>query len=221
MAVVSQQSAGALMQALDRRLADGATSIHLLLSSPGGSVFHGLSVHNFMRGLSVPIATYNFGSVDSIGVVMFCAGSRRYCVPHSRFHIHGVRANFKGEASFDEQALEERIKLLKTDYTNIARVISATTGRNENQVVRDMNKQTSLMPEQAVKYGLVHEVKPQLLPASAALTVIYEDASLAEFKAPEQQLPLPEHVTGEEGGETGAVVETFTVSPEATTAISP
>jgi ATP-dependent Clp protease protease subunit len=125
--------------------------LHLLISSPGGSVFHGLSIHNFLKSLTLDVSTYNFGSVDSIGVVMFCAGSRRYCVPNSRFHIHGVKLTFQGVATFDEKSLEEHLNSLKTDYT----VIAATTGKDEKAIVKDMIKQTSLMPEQARDYGLV------------------------------------------------------------------
>ncbi len=45
---------------------EGNTLMHLLLSSPGGSVFHGLSVYNFLKGAPFEVYTYNFGSVDII-----------------------------------------------------------------------------------------------------------------------------------------------------------
>jgi ClpP protease-like protein len=77
--------------------------------------------------------------------------------------------------------LEEYLKLMRTDYMNVARVISATTGKKEGDVVRDMNKQTSLMPEQAKDYGLVHDVRAQLIPARAGMTIIYEDASAFSY----------------------------------------
>lgn len=191
MAEVNPQTANALMRAIDARLAAGMTHLHLLLSCPGGSVFHGLSIHNSLKGITAKVTTYNFGSADSIGVVIFCAGSERYCVPNSRFHIHGVKLNFKGPITFDEKGLEECLKLLKTDYTNVARVIAATTGRPEKTVLNDMNKQTSLMPEEAKKYGLVNDVKSQFLPAGAGMIVIYEDASMTEVQPPPQQLVLP------------------------------
>lgn len=221
MAPVTPQSAGGLMRAIDQKLAEGVQHLHIMLSCPGGSVFHGLSVHNFLRGLSINITTYNFGSVDSIGVVIFCSGSRRYCVPSSRFHIHGVKLNFSGQLAMDEKGLEEHIKLLKTDYTNIARVIAATSGRPEKEVVRDMNKQTSLLPEQAKEYGLVHEVRTQILPANAAMTVIYEDGSQAAFTPPPIQQDLtvqpitgvPQAFTGTPQAFTGSYIDAYTSTP--------
>jgi len=212
MAPLVPQTAGALMRAIDQRLAQGATHLHLMISCPGGSVFHGLSLHNFLKGMGVTVSTYNFGSVDSIGVVIFCAGAHRYCVPNARFHIHGVKLGFNGQIQVDEKALEEHIKLMKTDYTNIARVIAATTGKEEKAIVKAMNNQTSLMPEQAREYGLVHEIRSQLVPAQAGMTVIYEDGSSFTYgPAPVQQdFAAVTPVTAVQPGMTGAVAETFT-----------
>ena len=78
------------------------SKIGLILSTPGGSVFHGLSIPNYLKGLPIEIDTYNFGSVDSIGVVIFQLGRRRYTVPHSRFLIHSVKFNINGQLSMDE-----------------------------------------------------------------------------------------------------------------------
>jgi ATP-dependent Clp protease, protease subunit len=65
--------------------------------------------------------------VDAIGVVNFCAGNRRLCVPHARFLIHPVQFNIQGSAQFNEKQLEEHLKGLKIDQENIARVIANTT----------------------------------------------------------------------------------------------
>ncbi|GAG04670.1 unnamed protein product, partial [marine sediment metagenome] len=61
-----------LMKIIDTKLHEKYERINLLLSSPGGSVFHGLSVYNFLKGAPIEVYTYNFGSVDSIGIVMYC-----------------------------------------------------------------------------------------------------------------------------------------------------
>jgi len=211
MAPLVPQTAATLTRAIDQALSQGSRHLHLMISCPGGSVFHGLSIHNFLRGIGIPVSTYNFGSVDSIGVVMFCAGSKRYCVPNSRFHIHGVKLQFNGQMQMDEKGLEEHIKLMKTDYTNVARVIATTCGKDEKAVVQAMNKQTSLMPEQARDYGLVHEIRSQLVPAEAGMTVIYEDGSSFTYGPVPVQADLTvTPVTAVAPGITGPVAESFT-----------
>jgi len=70
-----------LMGAIDQKMKQGIDDFVILISSPGGSVIHGLSAYNYLKGLPVRITTHNFGSVDSIGVVLYCAGARRLSVP--------------------------------------------------------------------------------------------------------------------------------------------
>jgi len=107
MAPVTTQTSDQLMKLVDDKIRNGYGKIHLLISSPGGSVFHGISLYNYLFGIPLEVDTYNFGSVDSIGVVLFCAGKNRYSVPNARFLIHGVSMNFQGAASFDEKMLDE------------------------------------------------------------------------------------------------------------------
>jgi len=202
MAPVNPATSLSLLRAIDQKLSEGVSRLHLMISSPGGSVFHGLSISSFLRGAPLELFTYNFGSVDSIGVVVFCAGTRRFSVPHARFLIHGVSMNFAGNAIFDEKSLEEHLKSLKIDYQNIAKLIADTCGKKAERVVQDMNDRTTLNPREAIEYGLVHEVRPVLFPAGADLSVINEDGSHGAFKqpplgvVPSPQVRVAQHVTG-------------------------
>jgi ATP-dependent protease ClpP protease subunit len=201
MAPVDTRTTAVLFQIIDNKLKEKVERIHLMLSSPGGSVFHGLSVYNFLRGAPIEVYTYNFGIVDSIGVVIFCSGSKRFSVPHARFLIHGVQANFIGNQSLDEKDLEERLKGLQIDYKNIARVIADTTQKPTDKVLDDMNARTTLNPQEAKDYGLVHEIRSALFPADADLSVVGEGTGIPQqlqfalpIPAPGQQIPV-QHLT--------------------------
>ncbi len=173
-APVIDVSINALMNAIDSKMKLGATQFIILLSSPGGSVFHGLSAYNYLKGLPATIITHNFGSVDSIGVVLFCGGSKRFSVPQARFLLHGVAANFQNER-LEEKQLEERLKGLKIDLENIAKVIAANTGKGAQEVTRAMLERTTLNPEEAKAWGLVHDIKSELFEAgSEVISIQYE-----------------------------------------------
>jgi ATP-dependent Clp protease protease subunit len=203
MAPVIPQTADSLFRIVDKKFKEKAERIHLMISSPGGSVFHGLSIYNFLKGSPMEIYTYNFASVDSIGVIMFCAGNRRFSVPHARFLIHGVQVNFQGNLSLDEKGLEEKLKGLQIDYQNIARVISDTTQKAAHKVQEDMNNRTTLNPQEAKDYGLVHEIKSDLFPVDADLSVVGESAiqpQQFQIQLPQQTIPgrpgpLVQHMT--------------------------
>ena len=174
MAPVNAKTTDQLFKIIDQKIKDKYTKIHLMISSPGGTVFHGLSLYNFLKGAPLEVDTYNFGSVDSIGVVIFCAGKRRFSVPHARFLMHGVRFNFNGSASFDEKQIEEHLKSLKIDQENIARVIADTSGKPKHKIEEDMNNRTTLNPNEAKDYGLIHEIQSVLFPIDSDLSVIGE-----------------------------------------------
>jgi len=162
----------ALMSAIDQKMKQGQHNFIILISSPGGSVFHGLSAYNYLKGIPADITTHNFGSVDSIGVVLYCGGSKRLSVPQARFLLHGVSANFSQSASLEEKQLEERLKGLKIDIENIAKVIAANTGKSTKDVKNAMLDRTTLNPNEAKAWGLVHEIKAELFPSGAEVISI-------------------------------------------------
>ena len=94
-----------------------------------------------------------------------------------------------GNQSLDEKDLEERLKGLQIDYKNIARVIADTTQKSADKVLEDMNNRTTLNPQEARDYGLVHEIKSELFPLDADLSVIGE---VVQPSLPMQfTLPIP------------------------------
>jgi len=171
-APVIDATVNALMNAIDQKMKQGIRDFVILISSPGGSVIHGLSTYNYLKGLPATITTHNFGSVDSIGIVLYCAGSLRLSVPQARFLLHGINAQFRGNQNLEEKQLEERLKGLRIDIENIAKVIAANTGKSTEEVTNAMLERTTLNPEEAQSWGLVHEIKSQLFEAGSEVVSI-------------------------------------------------
>jgi ATP-dependent Clp protease protease subunit len=181
-APVIDATVNTLMSAVDQKMKQGAKEFIILVSSPGGSVLHGLSAYNYLKGLPASITTHNFGSVDSIGIVIYCAGSRRLSVPQARFLFHGVSAQFRGEQNLDEKLLEERLNGLRIDMENIAKVIAANTGKSAQDITAAMIDRITLNPEEARSWGLVHEIKSELFEDGSEVIAI-------QFQQQPQQLP--------------------------------
>jgi ATP-dependent protease ClpP protease subunit len=185
-APVIDATVNALMSAVDQKMKQGTQDFTILISSPGGSVIHGLSAYNYLKGLPVSITTHNFGSVDSIGIVLYCSGSRRLSVPQARFLFHGVNVQFRGEQNLDEKLLEERLKGLRIDVENIAKVIAANTGKSTKDITDAMIERTTLNPEEAQSWGLVHAIKSELFEAGSEVIAIQ-----AQQRPVTQQLQKP------------------------------
>jgi ATP-dependent protease ClpP protease subunit len=169
---VNESSISSLMQAVDQRLSAGMRELILLISTSGGSVFHGLTAYNYLKGLPIQVTTHNFGSVDSIGVAMYCGGRRRISVPQARFLMHPVSMNFSQGASYEEPKLVELVKSLRVDMENCAKVVAANTGKTPRQVMRAMISRTTLDPDTGLTWGLVHEVRQELFPIGAEVISI-------------------------------------------------
>lgn len=194
-APVMDATVNALMSAVDQRMKQGTREFIILVSSPGGSVVHGLSAYNYLKGLPASITTHNFGSVDSIGIVVYCAGSRRLSVPQARFLFHGVNVQFRGDQNLDEKLLEERLGGLRIDVENIAGVIAANTGKSTKEITDAMIERMVLNPEQAQSWGLVHEIKSELFEAGSEVIAIQAQQPPPPQQQPPSQQPLrrPSH----------------------------
>lgn len=165
-------STEALMQTIQNLIQQGVERIILLISSPGGQVAAGLSLYNFLKGIPIQIETHNYGSIDSVAVVVFCAGRKRYCVPNARFLMHGIGFDVSQPTRFEEKHLDEKMKDLKMDKANIVKVIAENCKKTEKEISDDIHEVKVLNPEEAKGYGLVHEIKKELFPKGAQLITI-------------------------------------------------
>lgn len=190
-APVTPQTSIQLQRIVEQMLQQGLTNLHLLLSTPGGSVHDGISIYNFLKGIPIEVNTYNFGSVDSIGVVIFCAGQNRFSVPHARFLLHPVSMQVVGNQTFDEPSIAERLNALKSDQSNIAKVIACTINKPVEEVLNKIHARTSLEPEDAKILGLVTEIKSGLVPAGASLISIYDNPQ--QSMQPFPNIPMLPH----------------------------
>jgi ATP-dependent Clp protease, protease subunit len=147
----------------------GATEIHLLLSTPGGGVDDGIAIYNVLRGLPVPLITHNVGSVNSIGNVIFLAGSRRIACPHATFLYHGVGFDCTTATRFEEKSLRDRLASIKVDQSKIGAIIGERTQlaptEIENLFLEAQTKDTSF----ALEKGVIHEIASVNLPPGTQL----------------------------------------------------
>lgn len=171
-AQINEHSVKALMNEFQKELDQGVKHFVILIASTGGFVNWGITAYNFLKGIPAEIETHNLGIADSMAVVLHCAGKKRYSAPHARFLMHGVGFTVTKETRFEEKQLDEKTKSLKIDTENIAGVIAESTGKSEKEIMKAMYEGTVLNPEQAVEFGLVHEIKAKLFDSGAKVIAI-------------------------------------------------
>ena len=169
LADINPQTSAALIGTIFDQISKGASEIYLLLSTPGGTVDHGVAVYNVLKGLPVPFTTHNVGAVNSIGNVIFLAGARRKAAPHTTFMYHGVGFDVTTAIRFEEKNLRERLDAIRTDQSKMGAIMvertKLTQPEVENLFLEAQTKDTVF----ALDKGVIHEVEKVNLPAGAPL----------------------------------------------------
>ena len=130
--------------------------VSLYINSPGGSVTAGLAIYDTMQFLSCDVATYCLGMAASMGSFLLAAGTKgkRYALPNCDIMIHQPSGGAQGSASDMERSVEQLLK----EKRRLSRIYALHTGRNEAEVLVDMDRDFWLSAEEAKAYGLVDQV---------------------------------------------------------------
>jgi ATP-dependent Clp protease protease subunit len=153
----------------------GVKHIYLMLSTPGGSVMHGMNLYNVLRALPVELTTHNVGNVDSIGNAVFLAGSKRYACPHSTFMFHGVGFAINQPTQLEEKFLRERLDGITSDQKRIGSVIVERTKIGKDDVAKLFLEAQTKDATFALDSGIVDEVREvQIPPGSTVVPLVFQ-----------------------------------------------
>jgi ATP-dependent Clp protease protease subunit len=102
------------------------------------------------------VTTYCLGMAASMGAVLLAAGTKgkRYALPNSDIMIHQVSGGAQGTASDVERTVEFMFKLKK----RLIGLLARHTGKPEEQVKLDSDRDYYMSAAEAKEYGLVDHV---------------------------------------------------------------
>jgi len=166
---VNPTTSEALLAACAQIANAGIPELYLLLSTPGGSVMHGMNVYNVLRGMPFKLITHNVGNVDSIGNVIFLAGQERYACANATFMFHGVAAGLApNQLRMEQKDLRERLDSVEHDNARIAAIIKArTTFTDAAEVEALFLEAKTKNPDYAKTKGIIHDIREVQIPAGA------------------------------------------------------
>jgi len=135
---------------------DPDKDIQIYINSPGGSVTAGLAIYDTMQFVKNDIVTYCIGQCASMGALLLSAGTKgkRFALPNSRIMIHQPSGGAQGQATEIEITYKE-IQRLKDMLTGI---MSKHTGQPIKKLMKDMDRDHFMGPEEAMAYGLIDKV---------------------------------------------------------------
>jgi ATP-dependent Clp protease, protease subunit len=154
---VDEQSANLIVaQLLFLEAEDPGADISLYVNSPGGSSYAGMAIYDAMQFVQADVATYAIGMAMSAGAMILCGGAagKRYVLPNAKVMIHQGSGGTRGTPA-DIQIAAREILAQTQKY---AEILARHSGRDVEQVMRDIDRDRFLSPEEAVEYGLADSV---------------------------------------------------------------
>src|SRR5260370_24732765 len=136
--------------------ADSAEPIDMIVSSPGGHLESGDTMHDLVRFVRAPVRMIGTGWVGSAAPQVYLAAprERRFCLPNTRFLIHQPSGGIGGKASDIAIQAQEILRARQ----RIAELIARETGKSLKLVLEDIDRDHWLSAQEAIDYGLVGRI---------------------------------------------------------------
>jgi ATP-dependent Clp protease protease subunit len=137
---------------------DPDRDISIYINSPGGSYTAMTAIYDTMQFVKPDITTVCLGQAASAAAVLLASGtpSKRYALPHARVLIHQPYTEGGGQGTDIEIQANELLRM----RTEMEGILSKHTGRDPEQIQKDIERDKILSATAAVEYGIVDSVIP-------------------------------------------------------------
>jgi ATP-dependent Clp protease protease subunit len=146
-----------MAQLLTLEAIDPDRDITMYINSPGGSMTSMMAIYDTMQFIQPDITTCCIGQAASAAAVILAAGTKgkRMALPNSRILIHqpAVESGY-GQSSDLEIQAREILRMREA----MERVLAHHTGRDQEEIRKDIERDKFFTAHEAKDYGLVDDV---------------------------------------------------------------
>ncbi len=135
---------------------EGDDPIRVFIDSPGGDVDAAFAIFDTIRFIKPKVIMVAVGLAASAGALILLAGEKenRFGFPNSHYMIHQPLSGIRGVATDIQIHAAE----LEKTRQKLNRLIAEETGRSEEQVEKDTDRNYWLSSEEAAEYGLISKI---------------------------------------------------------------
>jgi ATP-dependent Clp protease, protease subunit len=136
---------------------DPDREITMYINSPGGSMTSMMAIYDTMQFVQPEIMTCCIGQAASAAAVILAAGTKgkRVALPNSRILIHQPATEGGYGQSTDMEIQAREILRMRS---SMEQILARHSGKDEEEVRRDIERDKFLTAEEARDYGLIDEV---------------------------------------------------------------
>jgi ATP-dependent Clp protease protease subunit len=145
-----------MAQLLHLESEDPDRDISMYINSPGGSFTALTAIYDTMQFVKPQIQTICMGQAASAAAVILAAGAKgkRLALEHARVLIHQPSGGGEGQSSDIEIQAREILRMRDL----LEQMLGQHTGRDVEQIRKDIERDKILTAREAVEYGIVDEV---------------------------------------------------------------
>jgi len=145
-----------ISQMLYLEAVDPERDISLYINSPGGLAYGGMAIYDVIQHVRPDVSTICVGMGMSAAAMVLCGGApgKRLALPSARIMIHQGSAGTRGAPSDMEIQLREVLSLTR----RMGEIIAHHSGKPLEQVMRDIDRDYFMTPDEAVAYGIIDGV---------------------------------------------------------------
>jgi ATP-dependent Clp protease protease subunit len=143
---------------------DPGRDISLYVNSPGGSAYAGMAIYDAMQYVQSDVSTVCLGMGMSAAAMILSGGApgKRFALPNAKIMIHQGSAGYRGTPADIQIAAREVLSMTR----RMAEIISRHTNQDVEQVMKDIDRDRFMTPEEAVEYGIVDAIMENRTPAN-------------------------------------------------------
>jgi ATP-dependent Clp protease protease subunit len=145
-----------MAQLLHLESEDPDRDISMYINSPGGSFTALTAIYDTMQFVKPEIQTICMGQAASAAAVLLAAGTKgkRLALEHARVLIHQPSGGGEGQSSDIEIQAREILRMRDL----LEQMLARHTGRDQELIRKDIERDKILTASEAVEYGIIDEV---------------------------------------------------------------
>jgi len=115
-----------------------------------------MAIYDAMQYVKPDVRTICTGMGMSAAAMILCGGAsgKRFVLPNAKVMIHQGSGGFRGSPADIQIAAKEILEMTE----RMAELIARHSGQPLEQVLKDIDRDRFMAPEEAVVYGIVDEV---------------------------------------------------------------
>ena len=129
--------------------------IQIILNTPGGSVYDGLCLYDYLISLEYPLLIIGTGLVASMGIIILLAGQQRYVTKNTRLMTHQVSTAIQGKVS--------DVKIDFNETNELEKICIGIIAERTGQSIKSLEKESKMGDKyfgasEALKRKYIHKI---------------------------------------------------------------